>query len=79
MVALGPTVALSVSAGELDRGLVRLGAGVGEEHAPTTTEEFVDASSELGLHRVVVQVRDVEQRAGLIGDRVGDDGVGMAE
>ena len=77
--ALGPAVRLSVAAGELDRGLVRLGAGVGEEHTSDHRRGGRRGGRRPGLHRVVVEVRDVEQRAGLIGDRVGHDRVRVTE
>ena len=79
MVALGAAVGLAVAAGELDRALVGLGARVGEEHAAAPAEQHVEPRGEPGLDVVVVQVRDVQQRARLVGDRVGDRGMRVAE
>ena len=63
------TVELSVPPRQLDRTLVRLGAGVGEEDASVAAEQGVEARRDLGLEVVVIEVRDVQQRRGLIGDR----------
>ena len=79
MEALGATVRLPVATGELDRALVRLGARVGEEHAPVAAEQRVEPGRHLGLHVVVVEVRHVEQRARLVGQRVGDGRVRVTE
>ena len=70
--ALGPTVSLPVATRELDRALVRLGTGVGEEHATVTAEQRVEPGRHLRLHVVVVEVRHVEERARLVGERVGN-------
>ena len=79
MEALGPAVGLAVAAGELDRALVGLGAGVGEEHLAAAAEQRVEPRRDLRLHVVEVEVRHVQQRAGLVGERVGDRGVRVAE
>ena len=79
VVPLGTTVLLAVTPRELDRALVRLGAGVGEEHASVAAEQRVEALGDARLHVVVIEVRDVQQRARLLGDRVGDFGVRVAE
>ena len=77
--ALGAAVGLAVPAGELDRALVGLGAGVGEEHRAAAAEQRVEARRDLRLPLVEVEVRHVQQRAGLVGDRVGDGRVRVAE
>ena len=77
--ALRPAVGLAVPARELDRALVGLGARVGEEHAPAAAEQRVELLGDARLHVVVVEVRDVQQRAGLIGDGVGDRGMRVPE
>ena len=56
---------------ELDGALVGLGAGVREEHATAAAEQRIDARGQLRLPVVVVEVRDVQQRARLLGERVG--------
>ena len=77
------TVGLAVTARQLDRALVGLGAGVGEEHLTGSScrrgEQEVEALRELGLALVEIEVRDVQQRAGLIGDRVGDGRMRVTE
>ena len=50
-----------------------------EEHAPAAAEQRVEARRDLRLHVVVVEVRHVQQRARLVGDRVGDLGMRVAE
>ena len=67
-------------AGELDGALVRLRARVAEEHEPVaridqTVERGGDILAGLGAE----EVRDVQQRARLRVDRVGDDGIRMSE
>ena len=76
---LGTAVRLTVPARELDRAFVRLGARVGEEHPAAAAEQQVELRRHPRLHVVVVEVRDVQQRARLVGDRVGDLGVRVAE
>ena len=77
--AIGTAVLLAVAARELDRALVGLGAGVGEEHATAAAEQRVEPLGDPGLHVVVIEVRHVQQRARLIGDRVGDLGMRVTE
>ena len=77
--ALGSAVRLPVTAGELDRALVGLGARVGEEDPAAAAEQVVEARAESGLHVVVVEVRHVEQGARLFRDGVGDHRVRVAE
>ena len=55
VVALGTTVRLPVATGELDRALVRLGAGVGEEHAPVAAEQRVEPGGHLRLQQVATE------------------------
>src|SRR4051794_32542092 len=73
---LPPATAL---AGQLDGALVRLGAAVAEEHESSATEELVERGGHLLLGHGAVEVRHVQQRAGLLVDRIGDDRVGMTE
>ena len=64
--------------GELDGGLVGLRAGVGEEDA--VERRAVDQRlGQLQLRQRVVQVRGRQQRPRLLGERIGDGGVGVAE
>src|SRR5690606_41548986 len=57
-----------VAAGQLDRGLVGLGAAVGEK-GPLKAGQLEKARRELGLSRVVVEVRRVQQRLGRLLNR----------
>jgi hypothetical protein len=77
--ALGAAVGLAVTARELDGALVRLGPGVGEEHPTATAEQAVEARAELRLYLVVIEVGHVQQLAALVGERVSNPGMGMAE
>ena len=79
VVAFRPAVALAVAARQLDRALVGLGARVAEEHAAAAAEQGVEPGGDLRLQVVVIEVRHVQQRARLVGDRVGDLGVRVAE
>jgi hypothetical protein len=78
-----PTAA-AVLAGELDRALVGLGTGVREEDLAVRTrrggeQEAVDCLRRVGRGRIGEEVADVDERAGLLGDRVGHHRVGVAE
>ena len=79
MEALATAVRLAVAAGELDRALVGLAAGVGEEHAAPTPQQLVETGRERRLRLVVVEVRDVQERARLRRERIGHDRVGVTE
>ena len=70
--------------GQLERALVGLRSGIGEEHLPaglpgTAVDQPVDGTGHLGRQRVAVEVRDVAQRPRLRGHGIGDDGMGMAQ
>ena len=69
MVALGATVQLAVAARELDRALVGLGARVDEEAAAAPAEQIVEHRRQRRLVLGVEQVRHVQQRRRLLGDR----------
>ena len=69
---------------ELDRTLVSLGSGVGEKDLATgrclVADQPVQRLCNLLVQTGLEQVRDVEQRRGLLGNRAGLDlGVGMTE
>ncbi len=66
-------------AGELQRGLVGLGAGVGEEDLAAAAQEPVERGRQRAVVLVGEQVRDVHQLAGLPSERVGHLRVGVAE
>ena len=67
-----------VAAGELDRGLVRLGAAVGEEDAIAERSLADGGGQRVGLV-VVEQVRDVAEAVRLVGDRPGEPRVRVAD
>ena len=76
----GPFDALFV-AGEtrdLDRGFVRLGTGIAEEHA-IHAAELAQAASKIFLLRHLVEVGGVQKRAGLFRQRAGDRRVCVAQ
>ena len=79
MEAAGSAVALAVAPGELDGALVRLRARVAEEHPPAAAQQRVQSRGHFRLHVVVVEIRDVQQCARLVGDRGRDVGVGVSE
>ena len=66
------------AAGELDRGLDRLRAGVAEEHA-VEARVLDEQLGELDHRLRVVEVRGVDQRLRLLGERLRDHGVRVAE
>ena len=71
-------------ASQLQGTFVGLGPRVGEEDlspgAPLpSAHETVEGGRHLRAHDVAEQVRHVEQRAALLGQRLGHRGVGMAE
>ena len=70
-------------AGQLDGALVGLGAGVAEEHLAAGGRAVADQPVERRRHlwpdRGAEEVRHVQQRAGLGGERVGHGRVGVAE
>ena len=71
----------AVQPGELERGLVRLGAGVAEVDAAGVARagEALEPRRELELRLGREVVRDVRERRGLLRDRVDEDRVRVAE
>ena len=71
----------AVQARELERGLVRLGAGVAEVHAAGLpgAGEALEARGELELRRRREVVRHVRERRRLLGDRLDEHGVRVPE
>ncbi len=69
---------VAVQAGDLDRGLVGLGAGVGEEHA-LHARQLAQPIGETLLQRYSVQVGGVNQRRRLFAHGLGNPGMGVAE
>ncbi len=63
----------------LERRFVGLCTRVAEEHLSTTTMQGIDFDRHLGSDRVGEKVADMEKRGRLIGDRLGDSGMGMTE
>src|SRR6266487_1851474 len=68
-----------VAAGQLERCLVGLGAGVGEEHPAVVAEQPEQPFGQDDLGLVQEQVGGVRDRAHLAGHRLGDRGVGVAQ
>jgi hypothetical protein len=64
---------------QLERGLVGLGAGVGQEHPAVGLQQAEQPLGQLHLPLVQEQVRGVNQPPGLLGDRRDDRRVRMAE
>ena len=77
----GDDVGAAGAPGELERGLVGLGAGVGEEHlaGPAGAEQREQLLGELDLRLAGEEVRDVAERLELVGDRLDQRRVGVAE
>src|SRR5690606_5124647 len=69
---------VGVAARQLERGLVRLGAGVAEVD-PVGERAVDDGRRRPDLLLVVVGVRGVQDAGGLLGDDAGERGVGVAE
>ena len=67
-----------VASRELEARLHRFGSAVAEERA-RETREIREPRCDLSLQGVVKQVRRVQQRRGLVGDRVGQAGMPVAE
>jgi len=71
------------AAGQLEGALVGLGARVAEEHPAAdwlaVADEAVEGGGDLGTDGGAVQVRDVQQRAGLVTHGLCNGRVGMAE
>src|SRR6266700_4602686 len=68
-----------VAAGQLERCLVGLGAGVGEEHPAVVAEQPEQPFGQDDLGLVQEQVGGVRDRTHLAGHRLGERGVGVAE
>ncbi len=79
MVALRPEARLPVAPRQLDGPFVRLCPRVREEAAPSAAEEMIEAGGEPRLVLVVVEVGDVQERARLVGERLGDRRVRVPE
>jgi hypothetical protein len=75
----GHDVGASGAPGQLERGLVGLGAGVGEEHLPVGSEQLQQLFGEADLRFGGEEVRHVSQRVELAGDRLDERRVGVAE
>ena len=76
--SLGRALRVPVAARELEARLDRFGAAVAEERA-REARELRQPRRRLGLKRVVVQVRRVQQRRRLVGDRGREPGMRVAE
>ena len=75
---VGNALAVAVEPGQLDGGFVGLGAGIAEEgllHA----REGAKALGQLFLQGDAIEIGGVDQRAGLLRDGLGDDGMGVAQ
>ena len=71
-------VDLAVLAGELHRSLVRLRPAVADEH-PVERAVVYEDLRQLQLRDGIELVGGLEERPGLLGDRVGDDRVGVPD
>jgi hypothetical protein len=69
----------SVAAGQLQRGLVGLGAGVAEEDLSAATEEAVERAGHVLAGLGAEQVGHVQERPGLLRQRVGHRRMGVAQ
>ncbi len=68
------------AAGGFDQAVIRLGAGIGEEDFPRKAHVVgVDFLGKFGLERILIEIGNVHQLAGLVADRFDEFRVAMTE